>query len=429
MKTIRAFLAKASYTNNVVGQISEFFELSPFALTFSKRKGEYQYINFPGDILHTFVTKDGDADYTLGVTELDEVSSVVASAVDYMTSHLFPFDLTDLFNTVQADMAGRISQLQFGAIKVGLEHTLPEWIEWRSVTHVDLVVRVWLSNEAFENQYTEYEIVTVPPIDNLDRFFGHYGALASELGALTITDTIGRIQDFKGGVPESYTRVYTFSYINPQNTAQSTPVNWGVLVYGKNGDNIDAIKDAIVSYVLQNSTNTLDEWKSIFPDLFKRTEFLLYPRWDKVAIANLTDLAAIYSSISEPAETYEFALAKWPSVTADWVRANLSVFPFDYKAIQVVVLNGTTNVVGKTHIKTLFPDYIPVPTSSVDFNRMSIATREWILQMVELIQIAETATEYSSIQNPIRRVYRDGLLYVTRIINEVNYLVAVRANT
>jgi hypothetical protein len=94
-----------------------------------------------------------------------------------------------------------------------------------------------------------------------------------------------------------------------------------------------------------------------------------------------------------------------------------------------VVLNGTTNVVGKTHIKTLFPDYIPVPTSSVDFNRMSIATREWILQMVELIQIAETATEYSSIQNPIRRVYRDGLLYVTRIINEVNYLVAVRANT
>jgi hypothetical protein len=247
MKTIRAFLAKASYTNNVVGQINEFFELSPFALTFSKRKGEYQYINFPGDILHTFVTKDGDADYTLGVTELDEVSSVVASAVDYMTSHLFPFDLTDLFNTVQADMAGRISQLQFGAIKVGLEHTLPEWIEWRSVTHVDLVVRVWLSNEAFENQYTEYEIVTVPPIDNLDRFFGHYGALASELGALTITDTIGRIQDFKGGVPESYTRVYAFDYINPHRTPPSRlQVNWGVLVYGKNGDNIDAIKDAIV---------------------------------------------------------------------------------------------------------------------------------------------------------------------------------------
>jgi len=429
MKTIRAFLAKASYTNNVVGQVNEFFELSPFALTFSKRKGEYQYMGYPGDIVHTFVTKDGETDYTLGASELDEISSVVDKAVGYMSSHVFPFDVTDLYNSVLAEMGGRISQLQFGTIKVGLEHTLPEWIEWRSVTHIDLSVRVWISNEAFENQYTEYEIVTVPPIDNLDRFFGHYGALATELSAITITDTVSHIQDFKNGLPESYTRVYAFDYINPQNTAQKVKVNWGVLIYGKNGDNIDAIKDAVVSYVLQNSTHTLDEWKMIFPDLFKRTEFLLYPRWDKLAITNLTELAGIYSSIVDPAETYEFALAKWPSMSSEWIRANLSVFPFDYKAIQTVVLNGTTNVVGKTDIKTLFHDYIPVPTSSVDFNRMSVQTREWVLKMVELIQIAETATEYSSIQNPIRRVYRDGLLYVTRIINEVNYLVAVRANT
>lgn len=425
MKTILAFLVKPSYVNNIVGEVSEFFELSPFALTFSKRKGEYQT---NGDTIHTFVTRDGESDYNLGVSELDEISSVVNWTLDYMTSHVFPFDIAELYNSVQAEMSGRVINLEFGSIHIGESRTLPEWIEWDSLTHSDTKVRVWIRNEAFENQFTDYEIVTVPPIDNLDRFFGSYGTLATELKAITISHTTDRIQDYKEGQPESYTRIHTYNYINPQNPAQITPVNWGVLIYGKNGDNVDAIKDAIVSYVLQNSSHTLDEWKVIFPDLFKRTEFLMYPRWDKVAIPNLTDLAALYSPISDPRETYEFALAKWPGVASDWVRENLAVFPFDYKAIQVVILNGTTNLEGKKDIRTLFQDYIPVPTSSVDFNRMSIKTREWILMMVELIHLAETATEYSSIQNPIRRVYRDGLLYVSRMIDEVNYLVAVRAN-
>ena len=76
----------------------------------------------------------------------------------------------------------------------------------------------------------------------------------------------------------------------------------------------------------------------------------------------------------------------------------------------------------------LFKDYIPVSTSSLDFNRMSIYTRDWVLMMVGLIKIAETATEFTSIANPMRRVYRDGILYITRMYDSVNYMVAARSN-
>lgn len=428
MNTVRAFVTKAGYVDNTVKKVNTFFELSPFALTFSKKRGEYQSSHYPGDVLHTFVTQNDTGSYTLPATQVDEVLLVVKKTLDYMTTHVFPYSAGELQSSVLAALSGTISSLSFGEFYSTPELTIPEWIEWKSVDHPDTNVRVWVRNEAFENQFSEYEIVVVPPIDNLDRFFTSYGTVSSELEKITASDTISRIQDWKDGDPESYTRVQSFRYYNPVNKDQFVDADWGVLIYGKNGDNIDAIKDAIVEYTTKKSTRPVDDWKDVFPDIFKRTEFLLWPRWDKISIPNITTLAALYSSVCDPSETYDFAAEKWPGVTPDWLGKNLSVFPFDYKAIQVVVLNGSSNIAGKERITDLFPDYIPVGTASLDFNRMEPVTRDWILAMVELITVAETATEYTSIENPIRKVYRDGVLYLTRMIDQVNYLVAVRAN-
>jgi len=64
----------------------------------------------------------------------------------------------------------------------------------------------------------------------------------------------------------------------------------------------------------------------------------------------------------------------------------------------------------------------------VDFSRMKVYTREWLLIMVELIHLAETVDEYTTIVSPVRRIIRNGKIYVSRIYDSVNYMVACRSN-
>ena len=232
----------------------------------------------------------------------------------------------------------------------------------------------------------------------------------------------------RGSAPETVIRIYEFPYHNVSNPSVSTTSYWGVVVYGKNGDNIDAIKDAIVKSILSQSTHLQEDWEVIFPDIFLRTEFLLYPRWDKVAIPNLTVLSALYSAVQDPTEVLSFAKTVWPVIPADWIEANLAIVPFDYKALAVIVLNGQKNLIEKKDWKALFPDYVPVSTSSLDFNRMSVVTREWLIAMEALLVIAETMTPFTGVPNPYRRVIRDDTLYVGALIDNVNYLVAARSN-
>lgn len=430
MRSIRGFVTKSASIKNQPGVVSEHFELSPLALTYTRERGEYQDSDFVGDVLHTFKARNLDTGemYELPQTQVKEILAVVSEVLTYMQQNTYPYNTIDLQNTILTFFNGKIQNFVLGALHVGSERTVPEWMSWDSITHPETDIRIWTRNEAFENQYTDYEIVTVPPVDLLDRFFGSYGDLAAQLKTMTVSGMVERIQTYKGIYPDTFTRVYNFDYINPNNQAQKTSVMWGVLVYGKNGDNIDAIKDAIAQYVLENSTRSEAQWKVIFPDIFKRTEFLFYPRWDKIAIPNLTELSAIYSSASDPIETLQFARAKWNSVSPAFVESNLTIIPFDYKAITVLALNGISNIEGRRKLMDLFKDYIPVSTNSLDFNRMSVYTRDWVLMMVELIKTAETATEFTSIANPMRRVYRDGVLYVTRMYDSVNYMVAARSN-
>jgi len=430
MKTIQGFVTKSDSVLNGVGQVGDFFEISPTSMTYSRQSGEYQHLSYQGDVLHTFQSVDTatSVPYVLTDTQVSEIFGVIASVLSYASSHYPPYDTQDFKASVQADFSGKIESLSLGPIRTGTQKSLPEWLSWTSLQDPNTTVKIWICNEAFEDQYTGFEIVTIPPISDLDSFFGNYGDMVSKLKLVTSTVLLDKVQDSKNGYPDTYTRFVSFDFVNQNNTAQTTSVDWGVLVYGKTGDNVDSIKDAIVEYVLANSTKTKAEWEIIFPDLFRRTEFLFIPRWDKISIPNLTDLSALYSSLLNPMEVITYAKAKWSSVSASWVESNLRLIPFDYKAISLVALTGENNVTAKSDLSVLFSDYLPIGTSVLDFNRMSVYTRNWVIIMVELIKLAETATESSSIDTPNRKVYRNNLLYISQVYDGVNYMVAARSN-
>ena len=221
-----------------------------------------------------------------------------------------------------------------------------------------------------------------------------------------------------------------FSFHNKLNPTISKKTYWGVIIYGEAGNDIDAIKDAIEEHILSNADNIRDQWEIMFPDIFRRTEFLLFPLWHKVSIQNLTGLSNLYSSMISIKEAKEFVHAAigdiYPEIT---VYNELVLFPFDYKAITIASLSGTLNLDHKDEIFEIFEDYIPVNTSSLDYMRMSVVTRDWVYRLEQALMLAETENVHAAVIPGFRKVTRGTKKYVAFYYNNVNYLVAYRYNT
>ena len=429
MINILSFLTIADLVANQSLQTAQVGELSRFSETFAKDKAEYQSAQVPGYKLTVFKSIDiSNGNYNvLDVIKVAEIMTVARSIMSYVNGHARSYDSSDFLETIVANNTGVIRNFRHGERVDNGNISCPEWFSWDSVNK-GYSIKIWMSDSAFQAQYEDSQIVVIPPLTPLDNFFNFYSTVATALDNIA-PDTLDRmIEQFRDHQPESYLRLLQFEFVNKNNVSQTKKVVWPVLIYGAAGDNPDSIKDAIVDYVLANSSHTKAEWEVIFPSIFKRTEFIIIPRWDKISIPNLTNLSALYGNHLDPAECLDFAVAHTPFYPEAHVRANTTIMPYDYKAINMLIVGGNNNVDGKKKITDLYPDYIPVNTSSLDYNRMSMNTRSWGLKLEEMLIEAERINEYSSIRHGLRRVTRNNIVYVSALINNVNFLMAAKYN-
>ncbi len=429
MKQVQGFVTKAQHINNQAGQVAEFFELSPIGLTYSRNRGEYQHTNYPNFTLHTFVGRDTTTQEPYLLTSMDTaaVFALVNSMVTYLQGLPVPKSYAYFTQYMLANHHESIKAFEYGQMHEGSDMVLPEWISFTTLWDVEF--KLWLVNDAFVNQFAYYEIVVCPPIPDVDAFFLNYAETATRLNAITPAALMDTIQEKKGQLPETVTRILNFPYYNRNNLNQFTESHWGVLIYGAAGDNVDAIKAAIAEYLLEESMYSQADWTVLLPGIFKRTEFLFFPRWDQIAVPNLSALSALYKSVLEPMEVLDYVQRNHPdNLSATEVANRTALMPFDYKALMVAVVTGETNDADKRKLENFFKDYLPLSTSELDFNRMQIQTREWVVRMVALLSLAETATEYSTIPQPFRRTQRGNQLFLSFQQDNVNYLVSARTN-
>lgn len=430
MEIIKGFVTIESLVDNTPGNVAILGQLSSWSRTYSREKGEYQNSDVPGYQLTSFKSVDTTANTPVVVddTQAKEILSIVRECYSYATSHIRPYNSLDFKNEILVAFFQRIANFDFGNFIDNGALALPEWISWTSTEYGNNQIKVWLSDESFKSQYDEYTIQVIPPLDDLNHFFFAYGLVLQELQSETLPMFMDKIQTTKSVHPETYTRILTFDFFNTLNVAQKYTTNWGVLIYGQQGDNIDSIKDAITEYILANSTHTRAEWETILPDLFKRTEFVILPRWDKIAVPNQTSLSSLYQSMQDPNECVTFAKNAVSFYDSAFIQNNLTVFPYDYKELMLLAINGDTNIAEAATLVGLFPDYIPEPSTSIDFSRMTINTQNWVLFLQQLLMVAEITTIYTTVPNYMRKLTRDGNVYITAIYNNINYLVAARSN-
>lgn len=295
-------------------------------------------------------------------------------------------------------------------------------------------IKIWFADAAFQDQYDEFEIVNIPPTTPLDDFFKLYDVIKPQVEARTIPQLMESIRTAIGDNPETLVKSIDFLYHDPLDTTQMFNTSWSFVIYGAAGDNVDAIKEQLITWILANSTHTREEWAVIFPDIFTSTEFIITPLWNQFAVPNRTLEEGVYSPTALIGEASEIAQATavGTNYTDEHVRNVMSVVGCPYKSIAFLAVGGPENRDNIKRFNAQWPDYMAVPTSSLDFNRMSPDTQAWIMLLYQLLQTAETMTEFSDLPMGLTRLKRvnaagQNVLYVTASFKNVQYLVVAKS--
>lgn len=427
MIIIKGFCTRRLQANNELNKVATFGELSTYARTFTKDIGLYSLAITPELELNVFShKKDGEYNGVLSTAFVEPIirlsnwiytkSLTVSSSVtknDYLTEFLNNF-------------YGEITNPNIGTIQNADGRTMPEWLSFNLVSAQENQIKIWFSSDAFERDYDEYEISVVSPLLNVDTLFRPVSEIRSALAATTIADQLDKVQAAKNKSPETVLRAETIQYINPQDSTITIDTNWYILVYGPAGNNTDAIKQAIISYILANSNEPESSWKQILPYLFKTTRMYILPQWTHYAIANRETYAGIYSPITTVKDGITSAKAALSHLASTFVEENLQFTHHKYRSISLLCCGGDDNAQSKFKLTDYVPDYIGESSNTQDFNRMSELSKQWTVMMEELLIMAENNDEYTSLPLTTRRINVNNVLYLSRRLGNVEYLVAVR---
>lgn len=433
MYYLKAFGQFSALTNNALGVISNLGELSTNSLTFTKERTEHTDIAYPGLTLVAFSSKDSSISSPTPVSTSFQVRSLemMSTVYTYCKNSVGKPVINNLLISILNSLAGKVSDLEAGALVStnvnGTTLWMPEWISWAASNLGGNQIKIWFSNEAFQNQYDEYELVVIPPVSNLNVLFSTEDNIQEALDARPISALINLAQAAKDGHPETLHVAESYMLYPPSEATYRPMTTWQVLIYGKQGNNPDAIREAIRVYALDNSTYLEQDWRDLLPDVFRVTEFTILPRWDKISVPERQTASGVYSPISKPAETLEYTKNLYSDQDPQHLDLAIRVLPHVYRSIGLVVFGGSDNREDKFSITDFYPDYIAVGTGSTDFSRMGLSTQQWSTLVQRLLIAAESGDSGSALPVGMRRVTRSGLTHVVESIQNIQFMVPLRA--
>lgn len=302
-----------------------------------------------------------------------------------------------------------------------------------SDTYNRVQIKFWFSDRAFRAQYDDYLIEIIPPIDTIDDFYRTAAAVNGLVRAVTTPLLMNKISNKADKDPYTEVKSMEFDWNDPLTLGNKIRTVWSFVIYGNAGLSVDAMKETLRTWILDNSTHTREEWTALFPDIFRSTEFIFMPVFNRYAIPNMTTAEGVYSPILD----YQDAITSAGKVIAGLgyntphLINRLAFVGTPYKSLAMMVCGGPENRVGAYALNQVWPDYISVPTSSVDFNRMQPATQTWVNTLQRLMRAAEESTEFSEIPVGFSRIRRRNpqnqvVTYIATTVDNVQYMVVTK---
>lgn len=431
MLTVKGFMSQSALKDNGANSTAIFGEVTNYCRTFSKDVKEYSTPSYPGLELLVFSAKDTQTPGTIEIAHRDRLLEIGNYIYEQGLIITAQWRIQDFITAFDVRFAGMVSEITCGPLSSDGTRRIPEWIKFRLTINgsAELATTLWFRNTAFEAQYDEYDIVIIPPVSRLDDLLLPAGQVQNLLDNRPMDRVMELVEEAKNKKPATVTVAQSVKWYNPAQLNSFLTLNWYAVVYGPKGNTTDLINAAITDYISSHSNESLDSWKIVLPDLFRNTHFVIFPRWDKYAIANRTSIAGIYSPIMSGEEGLLFAKSKLPP---DWstshVSAALQFTHHPYRSVGLVVVGGPDNRNGLFLLSSVINDYLGVESTHEDFNRQSEMTKQWVTMMGNLLRAAENLTTSLDVPAGMRTLTREGITFVSQKLDNIEYMVAARFN-
>lgn len=433
MNVIKGFALNRNFVNNAPGVVADIGELSSLGFTCAKEPRVYSSQTYPTISLVHFPSKNSGVGTSAPIpdNQKDHVLKVISKVYEKSLSNTSVMAPGEFVQYLLDQLGSEIADVTAGGTVVSGNRSIVEWVQWRNPAVTESNVnKVWFSNAALLGQFDEFEHVVIPPFTPVNQFFGQPADVKALLTGLSYAEEIEKIDTARDGTSETVLWGNTYNYVNPVNQNDKTPAKFTVLIYGPAGNNIDLIKEAIVDYLLDNSNYTRDQWKNILPDLFLRTEFLIFPQWNQMAIENVVGgNNGVYSPVINMTDAMDDLVNDSYGYTEGYVRSNGQCMAFPYMSIGLTTIGNVENRDNKKKITDWFPDYFFTNNTSPDFNRMSLLTQHWVLMIAAMLPIARDMTSASTVPIGYSRVFRGNKMYLAKSYDNVQYLVAAPGST
>lgn len=433
MKSFKGFAHIGIAVDNKPNVVSPVGELSGLSLTFTRDQSKHTSGASPGYMLRGFTYNVDDV--ATQFPEVDAVKILAVIAWLYSKSNLgtLTSDVLSVRNIWILEQAANFDLAEIGdMVNYNTSKWMPGYITFAPKDDLTTRWKIWFAEDAFFNQFDAYEINHVKPLTPLDKFFYDYVNLKPLLDAVTLGSQMAEAEVLRNGKPETRYRVDTFDWVDPIDRDLRIPVDWMSLVYGEAGDNLDNVKESLSQWILkpENTSHTRDEWAVIFPDIFTSTELIFVPIWDEFAVAPRPRESGIYRGAGnvEVGVGKAQKLCKGVKYNDAYIRSVVNDCPTQFKSVRCYVVGGPENRDGKNQLILRHPDWLNVPTTHVDFMRMTELTRGAVTLIMEMLQYAEEMTATTTPPTGFNRTIRDGVMYITKSYEKFLYLVVVKSS-
>lgn len=423
--------------NSESNKIAYFGELAPLTRTFTKDEKNFAFEANPGVELVTFQTLD---DMKVSVTPGTAFQRVVVSLGFWILTQYkgnkIPNNsrLQEFINAISVEFPS-LQDIKIGSISAN-ETGTRNCIDWISFTQADgnfkWNCKIWCSNRHMFSEYEAGELHVIPPLEPVDGLQNSHPTLVNLLARVRPAQIIEKMDSIQGKHRATSTRTVQLTWHDPNDSTVTEVTNWYVVVYGNLINDLDLIKNAIRDYLSQNSG--YQNWDKVYPELYSSNEFVYIPMYDDVAFPDSAIEDGALSSNVRTGNLSTIAQARIPngySQTANintFMSEHLSLMSHTYRTAMILTLSNPANRNSIFKLKQLYPDYRALPTTDVDFDRMSVQTKEWTVELAKALELAWRFRENDVAPDGYYKIKRGLRTYLGFMIHGYVHLVLIREN-
>jgi len=419
-RIIKGFVVRDDFINNTTNVVSPAFELSNFAMTFTKDRKIYTDETNSKYSLYVFNDSFNDElpyeDYSIIIKVIDSFVSFFTT-----TNILDPNEIRSVFinNFNYSNPINQIVNFDFFGKDLVNYLSVPYYVTF-TIRNINCII--WLNNEHFIEFYPDYEIDVVLPFDDFENVLFNTPEFLNRLANFDLLKFNDKLEDAKGRFPTTYDRILNIPYKVP-NTNIFKNCYFGFNIYGIKGRYENILKLSLFNYltnVLGLNANSIIE---LFPSILEINEFFIIPRWDRIAIPTQIGKNGLNSQITSAYnEAFDINIFVKANYSNEHFRTNTYFVPFDYNNIILSVVNGEFSDSEIKDFKKYYSDLITVTSIHPDFARMSVKTQKFVTMLHNMLKVCDSDNENELFLNIIANKDYDFNILNRGDINYVVYL-------